>query len=120
MLNFPFANATTLNNCHPERSEGSAVPPNDGCPILARRVRKGGIPRQRRARDLAVDFAFGWRSASALRLIPVPRNEREGHGFSHSVTAAQLVAALRFAEKPSFVSGYRFSDTANRLKPDAP
>jgi len=48
-------------------------------------LRKGGIPRQRRARDFALAFALGWRSASALRLIPVPRNDREGHGFSHAI-----------------------------------
>ncbi|MGB0049988.1 MAG: hypothetical protein WBP70_21245, partial [Terriglobales bacterium] len=29
-------------------------------------------------------------------------------------------AALKFAEKLSFVSGYRFSDAARRLKSDAP
>src|SRR5208282_4804703 len=36
-----------------------------GCPILARFLRKGGIPREHRARDFAFDFdlelAFEWR-----------------------------------------------------------
>jgi hypothetical protein len=41
----------------------------DGCPILARFLRKGGIPRYSPlkvfafALDFVFDFAFGWRSA---------------------------------------------------------
>ncbi len=57
-----------------------------GCPILARFVRKGGIPQPRRARDLALVFDFGWRCDSGLLMIPVIRNDRKGHGFSHVIT----------------------------------
>ena len=57
-------------NCHPERSEGPAVHRNNvgcRCPILARSVRKGGIPRTRPAGDLCVALDFGWRSGLPLR-----------------------------------------------------
>ncbi|MGB7926726.1 MAG: hypothetical protein WCF61_01145, partial [Terriglobales bacterium] len=40
--------------------------------------------------------------------------------FSAAVTAFAQHAASQIAEKLGFVSGYRFSDTASRLKSDAP
>jgi hypothetical protein len=33
----------------------------------------------------AFGFAFEWRSASALRLIPIIKDDPEGHGFSHAL-----------------------------------
>jgi hypothetical protein len=41
-------------------------------------------------------------------------------GGAAAINAVVVFAALEFAEKLSFVSGYRFSDTATRLKSTAP
>ena len=70
------------------------------------RSRRGGIPRKRPTRFLILLLLL-------LLLLG-------GAAVYRCDNRRILIAALQIAEKLSFVSGYRFSDTASRLKSDAP
>ena len=80
----PFASATTLNDCHPERSEGSAVPP---------RAEKMQIPRS--ARDDKQEKASVSSVTSVVRDVDV---------FRELVKAGQRLAAIHvdYEQQPEY------------------